>query len=201
MKRTIFRQFSRPKGWLGWLVGVIMATRPSNRARNRWTIDLLAIAPSDRVLEIGYGPGLGVGLAAAAATAGLVAGLDHSCVMHGQAVKRNRAAVAAGRVVLRTGGLDDLSVLGGGFDKAFCVNVAQFWPDRAAALTAIRVTMRPGGRLAVTYQPRGDGASAEAAAHFADHLAHELEAAGFTVERTETLALKPAPAVCVLARA
>jgi hypothetical protein len=52
------RQFRRPTGLLGRLAGWIMANRPSNIERNRWTVDLLNVQPSDHVLEIGFGPGL-----------------------------------------------------------------------------------------------------------------------------------------------
>ena len=198
---AITAQFIRPTGFLGWVVGQVMATRPSSRQRNLWTVSLLDIASTDRVLEIGFGPGLGIELAAERARDGLVAGLDHSCVMRGQALKRNRKAVDAGRVLLRTGGLDALFRLDLRFDKVFGVNVAHLWPDRGAALAAIRTVMKPGGTLALTYQPRGAGAKADKGPLFAERLTQELIAEGFVSPRTETLALKPYPAVCVLAHA
>ena len=57
LREAIVRQFGRPTGIVGRLVGLVMATRTSNRERNRRTIELLQIQPDDRVLEIGYGPG------------------------------------------------------------------------------------------------------------------------------------------------
>ena len=58
MMTHIYRQFERPHGALGALAGFVMSHRPSNRERNRWTVDLIAPARDARVLEIGCGPGL-----------------------------------------------------------------------------------------------------------------------------------------------
>src|SRR5271167_1809733 len=66
MRNTFVRQFSRPTGLLGRLAGVIMATRPSNLERNMRTLALADIQPDDRVLEIGFGPGIAIERAAGA---------------------------------------------------------------------------------------------------------------------------------------
>ena len=58
--QTLIAQFGRPTGFWGNLAGMIMAYRPSNRQRNDWTIALLDIQPQDRVLEIGFGPGVAI---------------------------------------------------------------------------------------------------------------------------------------------
>lgn len=201
MRSWILTQFKRPSGALGAVAGWIMAARDSNRARNRWTVDLLDIQPTDRILEIGFGPGLGLALAAAKATAGTVVGIDHSEVMFRQAGTRNRDAIASGRLKLRLGGFDDLPAGDGPFDKVFSANVLMFVADRKAALAALRGAMRPGGLVATTYQPRHVGATAADAEVFAQNLGREMAELGFTDIRRETLALKPLPAVCVLGRA
>lgn len=56
LRRRIVSQFHRPHGLVGRLAGFVMAHRPSNRQRNLWTVGLLEIAPSHRVLELGSGP-------------------------------------------------------------------------------------------------------------------------------------------------
>ena len=68
---TLYRQFERPHGAMGALAGFVMSHRPSNRERNRWTVDLIAPERDARVLEIGCGPGLAL---AATATASPPAG-------------------------------------------------------------------------------------------------------------------------------
>jgi len=57
---AIRSQFMQPRGFAGWLVGWEMALRPSNRKRNVWAVGLLGVEPSDRVLEIGFGPGIAI---------------------------------------------------------------------------------------------------------------------------------------------
>src|SRR5262249_12503284 len=74
LRKTIVRQFGRPTGLVGRLVGLVMAMRYSNRERNRRTIELLDIQPDDRVLEIGFGPGLAIEMAARLARSGCVVG-------------------------------------------------------------------------------------------------------------------------------
>jgi hypothetical protein len=57
---AIVDQFHRPRGTAGRVAGWQMAHRPSNRRRNRWVVRLLDVQPTDRVLEIGFGPGLAI---------------------------------------------------------------------------------------------------------------------------------------------
>jgi hypothetical protein len=56
----VYSQFHRPAGLLGRVVGWIMANRPSNIQRSRWTVDLVNLQAGGRVLEIGFGPGLAI---------------------------------------------------------------------------------------------------------------------------------------------
>jgi SAM-dependent methyltransferase len=95
------RAFGRPKGVLRKLGGVIMAR--TNRAIAARVVELLNIRPSDRVLEVGFGPGVGIQLLAEKATSGEVAGIDCSEEMVEQATARNAAAVECGRVELQLG--------------------------------------------------------------------------------------------------
>ncbi len=65
-----------------------MSSRLSNVGRSRWAAQLLDVQPTDRVLELGCGPGVALATLAAHATQGLVVGVDHSQVMIGQARRR-----------------------------------------------------------------------------------------------------------------
>ncbi len=58
--RRVVGQFMRPHGPGGHVTGWVMAHRSSNRRRNRWVVSLLDVQPTDRVLEIGFGPGIAV---------------------------------------------------------------------------------------------------------------------------------------------
>jgi SAM-dependent methyltransferase len=193
----VVRQFHRPKGIGGRLVGWEMASRPSNRRRNVWVVSLLDLAPTSRVLEVGFGPGIAIREAARRVPNGTVTGVDHSDVMVHQATRRNAAAVRAGRVRLHLGAADDLPPLDGPFDRIYCVNSIGFWRDQDRCLTTLRGLLKPGGRLAIASQPRCPGATAATTNKAGEEIAGRLRAAGFTAIRTETLALSP-PAVCVI---
>lgn len=197
---TAYRQFRQPTGALGRLAGWIMANRPSNIARNRWTVDLLQVQEADHVLEIGFGPGLAIERVARLAPKGHVVGIDHSPLMVELAGGRNRSAIEAGIVELKRGGFELLPQLGESFDKAFSVNVLQFLADRREALQLIRSVLKPDGLIATTLQPRHRGAKPEDAQAFAHKLSDELINTGFRDLTVQQLDLKPIPAVCVLGR-
>lgn len=116
--KSFMSQFGRPQGLLGRIVGVIMAYE--NRQRNRWAVSLLGIQPTDRVLEVGFGPGLAIEGIARLAERGFVAGVDFSEVMVQQARKRNSAAIRARRVQLKLGAVSALPYGDGTFDKGKC---------------------------------------------------------------------------------
>lgn len=201
LREAIVRQFGRPTGFVGRLAGLVMATRPSNRERNRRTVELLDIRPDDRVLEIGYGPGLAIQWAAERAVRGKVVGVDHSAVMRRVAARRNARAVAAGRVELHVAPLDAMPPFGAPFDKVLAVNVYPFWSDPVTALVRLASVMRPGGTIALTFQPRSRGATNEDTRRGAERIAESLRTAGFLDVRTEGLPMRPVDAVCVLGRA
>jgi ubiquinone/menaquinone biosynthesis C-methylase UbiE len=197
LHRTM-RQFHNPTGPAGHAAGWVMGHRSSNVRRNRWAVDLLAVQPTDRVLELGCGPGVAVAALARRATRGLVVGVDRSRVMITQSRRRNAAAVRAGRVRLLHTPVERLQTSDGPFDAALAVNNVGIWPEPAARLRDIGRLLRPGGRIALVSQPRCPGATAATSAAAADKLAALLSDAGFENPRIETLELDP-PAVCVLA--
>lgn len=179
---------------MGWVLG----RRSSNVRRNRWAVELLDVQTTDRVLELGCGPGVAIAALARRATHGLVVGVDHSEVMIRQARRRNAAAIGTGRVRLAHASVERLDVGDGPFDAALAVNTAGMWAEPAAQLRNLSRMLRPGGRIALVSQPRCPGADAATSAAAAKQLAALLSEAGFEDLRTHTLDLDP-PAVCVLA--
>jgi ubiquinone/menaquinone biosynthesis C-methylase UbiE len=193
-------QFGRPRGTLGKVAGWVMAHRSSNRQRNRWVVSLLDVRPTDRVLEIGFGPGVAIAeLSRRIGDSGHVYGVDHSDVMLRRAASHNAAAIRAGRVTLTRASVDQLpTALGGPFDAIFAVNSLGFWPAPDQRLQQLRGLLTPGGRIAIASQPRCPGATASTSRNAAREIEDLLRGAGFTQMRTETLDLDP-PVVCVLA--
>ena len=199
LRAALVEQFRRPHGPLGVVAGLIMAHRPSNVRRSLETVRLLDVQPSDRVLEIGFGPG--VALRTLAERAHEVHGLDHSPTMVAMARRRNRRAVARGRLRLWAGSLDDLSADAPAFDKVLAVNVFHFWSTPVEELRAVRARMRAGGRLAITHQPRNRGASAKDVAVGARRIVQAMNAAGFGEVTAHELRIAPSGAVCVVGSA
>lgn len=196
----IVGQFGHPRGVAGQVAGWVMAHRSFNRQRNRWVVSLLDVQPTDRVLEIGFGPGLAIAeLSRRVGSSGHVYGIDRSDVMLRQATRRNAAAIRAGRVTLTRGTVDELPpALDGPFDAIFAVNSLGFWTAPAQRLQALRRRLTPGGRIAIVAQPRCPGATTNTSLNAARQITNLLQTAGFALTKTETLDLDP-PAVCVLA--
>jgi SAM-dependent methyltransferase len=198
LDRDVIGQAHRPRGAAGRVTAWEMARRPSNRQRNRWVVSLLDVRPADRVLEIGFGPGVAIAELARAG-AGHVYGIDHSAVMVRQASRRNAAAIRAGRVTLINAPVDRLPpALGGPFDIILAVNSLGFWPAPGERLAELRQRLAPGGRIAIVSQPRCPGATASTSRRAAGEIEHLLRGVGFADLRTETLPLNP-PVACVMA--
>lgn len=201
-KDRLIAQFRRPTGWAGRLAGRYMSVLPANRRRNAWTVDLLELKPSHRVLEIGFGPGIALQRVVRRLPEGFVVGLDHSSAMARQAAARNRVAIDAGRMVLVEAAVDDLArpELAGPFDRVYAVNVALFWDDPAAVFRRLAERLAAGGWLAITHQPRLGDRSDAAALAVARRLAAAMLEAGLTDPRTERLTEISPIAVCVIGR-
>ena len=198
MRQTIVGQFKKPHGFLGSIAGWIMANRQSNRERNQWTVDLLNVRSSDRVIEIGCGPGLALETCLLRAKSGQMVGLDHSQTMLDQARARNAKACQEGRLNLQLGSLDDLPKTIGLFDKAYSVNVVQFFPDQVAAFRKIHSLLKSKSVVATTYMPRTKNPSRADAFNVAEEVKQNMEIAGFTNIRIEELPMGPVPAVCII---
>jgi ubiquinone/menaquinone biosynthesis C-methylase UbiE len=197
IEAAVRAQFGRPTGFGGRAAGLVMARRSSNRRRNAWAVSLLDVRPHDRVLEIGFGPGLAVLELSRRAPQGYVCGIDHSELMLRQARRRNADGIARGVVDLRLGSADALPAFEAPFDRILAVNAAMFWNASDARLGELRELLRPAGLIAVVHQPRGPGASDEMSAAKGREVEAALLRAGFSDARVETLRLKPA-VVCAI---
>jgi SAM-dependent methyltransferase len=156
MIRRFIGQFARPHGLLGRLAGRLMARM--NPPANRRLLDLLAPGASDRLIEVGFGPGVGIALAAE--RAGFVAGVEVSDVMLRQARRHNRAAIRAGRVDLRLASATEIPFPDGSFTGAFSVNSLQHWGGEKDGLRELHRVLAPEGRLALALRLRSETSSA-----------------------------------------
>lgn len=161
-----------------------------NRTCADWVIDLLQVRPGDKVLEVGFGPGVGIQLLTSSASAGYVAGVDPSKEMVAQATTRNKKAIENCRVGLRYGSVASLPFTDNTFDKALAINSMQVWPEAVAGLREVRRVIKPGGKVALGFTPNSGQPNTG--------LAEMFTAAGFAkadvVERDKNfcaLAIKP----------
>src|SRR5438477_819987 len=127
---------------------------------------------SDRVLEVGFGPGVIIHRLSKLAAAGHVAGIDQSREMVEQARARNATGIQSGRVDLRHGSVKSLPFDYNSFDRALAINSMQVWPNAVAGLREIRRVMKSGGRIALGFTPYSGQPS--------KGLTETLSAAGFT---------------------
>jgi len=149
LRNLINKQYRQPTGLIGQFIGSRMAQQ--HQPENVWTVSLLAIQPTDHVLEVGFGPGVAIELMAAQATQGLIAGVDFSPAMLALARRRNAQATKAGRVDLRLGEVTALPFADSSFDKALSIHNIYFLTDPIKALTELRRVLKPEGKLVLTF--------------------------------------------------
>ncbi len=201
--RFLAHQAQQPKGLIGKLVGRGMGRQ--NRESNDWTISLLDIKPDDRVLEVGFGPGLAIQSAAQIASNGFVAGIDFSQAMLQQANKLNIVKIKEGRIELKNADVGAIPYNEDSFNKAFAVNVIYLWPDLPVVLKELKRVMKSGGILALYFasldlvDKMGFRQSPLFTIHNPNKVADALNDAGFTKVWIETSILSGDTAHCVLA--
>lgn len=193
---TVTSQFGHPAGPVGWLIGHLMAVK--NRDRSEWVLSQLGLNARSELLEVGFGPGADVRRAARVAR--FVAGIDHSAEMLRQAARRNRDAVAAGRVDLRQAPASSIPWPNDRFDVAFSINALHFSRDLARPLHEMRRVVRPGGLVAVAVQPLHPGSTEETARAWGRRIGEAFCEAGLADVRVESKALEPVSTVCALGR-
>lgn len=162
-----------------------------------WAVEMLAVAPSDHLLEIGCGRGAAVSLVCLRLATGKVLAIDRSLTMTRIAERRNLAHVAAGRAVFQTAALDAADLAGERFDKIFAVNVNLFWVRSAIPqLDLVRRLLKPGGALYLFHEPP----TVSRAKAFADRLVPFLTEQGFATTSSTATTRRRTSLLCLIAR-
>jgi cyclopropane fatty-acyl-phospholipid synthase-like methyltransferase len=156
--------------------------------RIRWAVEMLAVEPGDRLLEIGGGPGVAASLVCAHLDRGRLLVVDRSATAIERIRRRNPEHVASGRLALETVDLADFDPGRARFGKAFAVNVNVFWTTAATGeLARIRQALDHDARLVLVYETP----SAARARSVVERVADALGANGFAepqlVSRSATL--------------
>jgi trans-aconitate methyltransferase len=172
-------------------------------ARVAWAVEQLDLAPTDRVLEFGCGPGVAASLVADRVVDGSVLAIDRSATAIDRARARNAGHIDAGRLVLEQVALADLRT-DRRFDVAFAVNVNLFWTGPAdTECGVLAALLAPGGAVHLVYDsPAPPGSSSASAASSGDardisgRAAAALARHGFSV----TTISGPGRLVCITGR-
>jgi SAM-dependent methyltransferase len=137
----IYQRFWRPLGGR-LLMGV---TGPSTADEHRMALEMLSIAPGDRVLDVACGPGNFTRDFAASADSGLVVGIDASAPMLEVAVRDT----GADNVAYVRGDASALPFRDGSFDAVCCFAALYLIEEPMRALEEIVRVLSPGGRVAL----------------------------------------------------
>ena len=194
---SISKTFSRPKGWLGSIAGLIMANE--NKALNQWAIRRLDLTDGENILEIGYGPGYSIKHMLKHYEDLHIDGLDASSTMQEQAQSRVSKRAKDKQVRLYVGKIEKTRLPGEQYDKVLSVNNFTIWDDPKTGLLNLYHTLKPGGTLVIVMQPREKGADAKRTKEMGENILNDLQFAGFDQFSIEYEQIRPTLAVCVTA--
>ena len=141
------RQLGNPTGIYGRFAAALWNRR--NVALNDTVFDALALQPTDRVLEIGFGGGYLLGRMLPALTDGLLAGVDVSPAMGAYVARKHMEAVDAGKLALACASAESLPFATATFTKACSVNSVFYWRDVELGLAEIGRVLARGGTFVV----------------------------------------------------
>ena len=141
--RKIGMQFKKPQGVLGKIISNLMII--GNRSAYGNMIKNLTINSNEKILEIGYGPGIGIGLISKIYESCEIYGIDFSELMYKRASKRNSKFIKNNRVHLLFGDFVETEISMGKFDKIFCVNVVYFWDDLQKPFEKVKSLLKDDG--------------------------------------------------------
>jgi len=142
------RQHRNPSGMIGQVIAERMRWQPA--PETDWSVNLLHLQPTDRVLEIGFGAGRGLELVLAQSHQQGVTGMDLSPTIIRAAARRYRIAIEHDKLILVRGNIANLPFGEQQFDKLLSIHTFYFWPDPSAVCTQLIHILAHGGRLVST---------------------------------------------------
>ena len=149
--RILSLQARKPTGLIGRYV-MTKIFNSGNADLNAFVMETLELKNSDRVLEIGFGPGKLINQMAAVTTEGVVEGIDFSVAMVKQAVKANKQHIFDGKVRLYKGECKTLPFENESFDKLCSANTLYFWKEPDKYFNEMYRVIKPGGRIVIGFR-------------------------------------------------
>ncbi len=150
--KAFAQQLRKPEGDFGREVGQKM--NQGNRYINQYTIEALAAAPGDAILELGMGNGFFVKDILGQDTTITYSGCDFSEEMVEESKKINQSFIAEGRASFVIGNAEALPFRDEHFTKAFTINTIYFWEHQEKVLAEFRRVLKPKGRLFIGVRPK-----------------------------------------------
>ena len=144
-------QARRPTGIIGRYV-MAKLFNDVNADLNTFVKQTLDVQKSDRVLEIGFGPGRLIRDLADITTDGIVEGVDFSKTMFKQASKVNRQHISRGRVRLHNVECSDMPVGDESFSKLCSVNTLYFWNEPEQCQDEMFRVTKKGGKVVIGFR-------------------------------------------------
>lgn len=133
--------------------GRLLVPKRGAPARIEWAVELLELAPTSTVLEIGCGPGVAAQLICPQVERGSYTGVDRSRTAIAAALKRNAAHVEAGRASLLQAAFSAANHARTRFDRILAINVNAFWTGDGGELDDVRRLLTPRGRFVLVFDP------------------------------------------------
>jgi ubiquinone/menaquinone biosynthesis C-methylase UbiE len=152
LRRVLAQQLARPSGFPGRFMGRTLDR--VNEHVNTIAFEQLALEPSERLLDIGFGGGLLIRQALSTAPGVFVAGIEVSKPMLERGRRTFREPIREGRVEILEADVAAIPYGDDRFDKAAAINTMHFWPDPAGGLHEIWRVLRPGGVLVLAVRPK-----------------------------------------------
>ncbi len=147
---------ANPRGEAG--AQMLARMNDSHAAVTEWGLSYLDIAPEAVVLDIGCGGGATLRRLAARAPQGHVTGLDYSPVSVACSAAYNADAVAAGRMEVVQGSVEQLPFSEESFDLITTVESFYFWPQPQENLKEVHRVLKNGGVFLLIADIHEDGA-------------------------------------------
>ena len=142
-REFIARQFKKPSVLFGKFASNIMVR--NNQKNYDKLITDLDVKLHDKLLEIGYGPGIGIQMLANLCSTCTIHGIDFSKLMYKRATKYNKTFIDSGKVRLYYGDFLKTLVLDNEYDKVFCLNVIYFWDELKTPFEKVLSLLKKGG--------------------------------------------------------
>ena len=163
-----------------WQIITALSTSAGRGPLARAVADAAELAPADRVVDIGCGPGTAV--RSAAARAATAVGIDPDPVML-RLARWSTALRRPANVSWLEGRAEKLPLPDGEATLAWAISSSHHWQDRGAGISEAWRILAPGGRLVLAERLTKPGARGHAAHGLtqdqAEDLVRQLTAAGF----------------------